>query len=183
MRPGSGKAKGSQYEREICVKLSLWVSEGTSTELFSRSSGSGSHATYKKKQGKQASQTGDITAVEPLGTPLTTKYFLECKFYRDLHLDSLIYGTPKDSSVLEFWTKTKEDAGFFYKRPIIIMRQNNKKDLMGIDWVTYDQMKTSNYGIKPLSSYPHRLLHLFFLEEFFKIVDPTIFTNLDFGGN
>jgi hypothetical protein len=180
LKPGAGKSKGGQYEREICVKLSLWVSEGVSTELFGRSSGSGSHATYKKKQGKQANQTGDITAVDPTGTPLTSKYFVECKFYRDLRLDSLIYGTPKDNSVLDFWGKTKEDAQFFHKRPIIIMRQNNKKDLIGTDWVTYDQMKYCNYAIRPLSSYPHRLLHLFFLDEFLKIVDPIVFVNFGF---
>lgn len=177
MRSGGSKKKGNKYEREICEKLSLWVSGGAENNLFYRSAGSGSVATNRKFNGLQANQTGDITSVDPTGTPLTSKYFLELKHYRDLQLDSLVYGTPKNDSLVEFWNKAKEDAEFFHKRPIIIARQNNKKDLIGIDWVTYDQMRECNYSIKPLASYPKHLLHLFFLEEFLKIVDPVVFTN------
>ncbi len=181
MKAGGGKRKGGSYEREICELLSLWVSEGVDTDLFWRSAGSGSRATNRKSRGLQANQTGDITSVDPKGTALTTKFFIECKFYKNLQLDSLIYGTPKDSSVLEFWTKTKEDSQFFHKRPIIIMRQNNKKDLIGLDWAIYDQMTACNYPLKPLASYPYRLLHLFFLDEFLEYVDPTIFINFEIG--
>lgn len=173
----NAKKKGSGYEREICVKLSLWVSDGTSTELFSRSAGSGSHATYKKKQGKQASQTGDITSVDSKGTSLTDKYFIECKFYRDLQLPSLIYGTPKNGTILEFWSKAKEDATYFGKGPIIIARQNNKRDLIGIDSTTKTRLKESNYIIQPLASFPQLNLHLYDMSLFFTMVDPKIFVS------
>lgn len=181
MKQGGGKRKGGAYEREICEVLSLWVSEGNDRDLFWRSAGSGSRATNRKSKGLQSNQTGDITSVDPRGTSLTSKFFIECKHYKNLQLDSLIYGTPKNNNILEFWAKVKEDSNFFGKRPIIIARQNSKKDLIGIDYVTKKALDDYHYSLPPVASFPLRFLHLYILEDFLQVVDPVVFINFEIG--
>lgn len=177
MKQGGGKSKGGAYERLVCEMLSLWMSHGTDSDWFWRTAGSGSRGTNRKSKGMQANQVGDIVAIDERGASLTNKFFIECKFYKNLQLDSLIYGTPKDGSILEFWNKTKADALFFGKKPMIIARQNNKKDLIGIDWVTKYVVGDDNHNLRPLASYPIRSLHLYLLEDFLKVVDPAILIN------
>lgn len=72
--------KGSPFEREICRKLSTWWSEGTRDDIFWRSAASGGRATVRSKLGKSTfGQYGDITAVDPIGQPLTRAICIECK--------------------------------------------------------------------------------------------------------
>jgi hypothetical protein len=179
LKQGGGKGKGGSYEREICEILSLWMSDGKDSDWFWRTAGSGSRGTNRKSKGMGANQVGDIVAVDEKGAPLTNQYFIECKHYKNLNLDSLIYGTPKNNSILEFWCKTQEDSFYFAKRPVIIARQNNKRDLIGVDQLTKNKLVLNNYWFAPLSSYPLLELHLYFLEDFLTIVDPVVFTNFE----
>lgn len=72
--------KGSPFEREICRRLSDWWSEGTRDDIFWRSAASGGRATVRTKRGKSTfGQYGDITAVDPVGQPLTRAVCIECK--------------------------------------------------------------------------------------------------------
>jgi len=45
MRKGGGKAKGASFERDICRRLSLWVSAGKQEDVFWRSAMSGGRST------------------------------------------------------------------------------------------------------------------------------------------
>jgi len=73
-------AKGSNFEREICRKLSLWYSKGTSDELFWRSAMSGGMATVRRKKGQTTTaHAGDITAVDDRGAELLKHCVIECK--------------------------------------------------------------------------------------------------------
>ena len=72
--------KGSTFEREICRKLSLWFTDGGRDDVFWRSSQSGGRAKTRSKFGKKTfGSYGDITAVDPIGLPLTQLCILECK--------------------------------------------------------------------------------------------------------
>lgn len=72
--------KGSTFEREICVQLSLWLSDYTRDDLFWRTATSGARATVRAKLKKTtAGGAGDIQATDPLGIPFISRYAIELK--------------------------------------------------------------------------------------------------------
>lgn len=124
MKSGGGKSKGSAFERLVCVKLSLWLSSGLHEDLLWRSSMSGGRATVAHAKGKRlAAQSGDISAIHELGMPLTNKFLLECKFYRDLEYSGLITGKGK---LIQFWNTACIEAERYSKEPMLIAKQNQK---------------------------------------------------------
>lgn len=74
-------AKGSQFERDICRKLSLWWTHGERDDVFWRSAGSGAMATSRMRtKGKSThGQHGDIHASDPVGEPLLKVCCFELK--------------------------------------------------------------------------------------------------------
>lgn len=119
----SGKAKGSEFEREVCKALSIWVSGGTHEDLFWRSAMSGGRATVGRKQGKNHQRhAGDISATSPEGHVLTDKWYVECKFYKDLAIQSaLLKGIGKLSM---FWREACEQATHYRRMPMLIAKEN-----------------------------------------------------------
>lgn len=121
MRVGGGKAKGASYEREVCTKLSLWVSKGKQRDLFWRSAMSGGRATVAAD--KLRHQAGDISAVAPKGHSLTDRFYVECKFLRDLKVPSFfLRGSGKLAS---FWLTACQEAAGYDRTPLLIAKQNN----------------------------------------------------------
>lgn len=122
MRKGGGKQKGSQFERDICKQLSLWISSDQREDIFWRSAMSGGRATISSSKGKSLiAQVGDISCIDPIGSKFAESFYCECKFYANLDYLGLLKDTGK---LLEFWldTKTKsEDCG---KNPLLIAKQN-----------------------------------------------------------
>lgn len=123
MIPGGGKAKGAGFERDVCKRLSLWVSGGTKEDCFWRSAMSGGRATVGARKGKDlARQAGDITAVAPEGHSLTDRYYVECKHVRNLQIDRFIVtGT---GNLAKFWATAQKEADRYGRVPMIIARQN-----------------------------------------------------------
>lgn len=119
MRKGGGKGKGSSFEREICVALSKWLTNGVSVDVFWRSAMSGGRATVAKGAVRQA---GDITAVATEGHILTDHYYIECKNYKDLNLDCLIKGK---GTLLTFWQTAQKEAAKYNRHPILIFKRNH----------------------------------------------------------
>lgn len=122
MKPGMGKQKGASFEREVCVMLSKWISNGIQEDIFWRSAMSGGRATVAHKKGvKLATQVGDITCIHPMGTNFTNTFAVECKFYADLNYQGLLTGKGK---LLAFWDEINEQAGRYGKYPMLFARQN-----------------------------------------------------------
>lgn len=119
----NSKGKGSAFEREVCRKLSLWITGDKRKDLFWRSAMSGGRATVAHRKGGQVRQSGDITAVAPEGHILDPCY-IECKFYRDLDITSFFL-TGK-GKLATFWRKTKKEAFKHEKAPWLIAKQNHK---------------------------------------------------------
>lgn len=72
--------KGSDFEREICKKLSVWWTGGGRDDVFWRSSQSGGRATQRSKKGLRTHGSyGDISAVDPVGEPLLKLFTIELK--------------------------------------------------------------------------------------------------------
>lgn len=118
------KQKGAAFEREVCGKLSIWVSGGERDDCFWRSAMSGGRATVRFKRGKATeAHTGDITATSSEGHAFLSKFIVECKHVRDLALvGAMLRGTGLLAS---FWTILEEEAVKHKRRPILIAKQNN----------------------------------------------------------
>lgn len=126
----TSKQKGAAFEREVCTKLSLWVTDGTQHDLFWRSAMSGGRATVAYRRGiKLQKQAGDIVATDRAGNDLLDLFIIECKFYKDLAVEQFIYQTM-DDSVWGWWLKLINEARKYKKAPIMIAKQNRRKILM-----------------------------------------------------
>jgi hypothetical protein len=122
MRKGGGKAKGASFERELCKRLSLWVSGGLREDLFWRSAMSGGRSTVAAKKGKSlGSQAGDISAVDAMGQPFVDTFFVEAKFYKKLDVLSFFFGRGE---LAKFWRTAKKESARYDKQPLLIAKQN-----------------------------------------------------------
>jgi hypothetical protein len=123
-RKGRGKIKGGRFEREICKRLSLWVSKGKRDDLFWRSAMSGGRATLQLRKGVvNKSQSGDMTAIAPEGYALCEECLFEYKFYTNLNIaEGLIKGTGE---LRKFWRETTKAAKHYGKKPVLIAKQNH----------------------------------------------------------
>lgn len=122
MKKGRGKHKGSQFEREICARLSLWVSGGRRRDVFWRTATSGGRATVHKKRGEKLRQSGDIGAVAPEGHCLTDKFYFELKAYRDLKLARFLLECAGPLGT--FWRSVCKEAESYGKFPVLIAKQD-----------------------------------------------------------
>ena len=105
MKAGGGKAKGSEFERQVCKTLSLWISDGERDDIFWRSAMSGGRATLAIKKGSiSTAHAGDITPTHSLGFEFLEQFMVECKFYKDLNVESLIFGTST-GEIYKFFDK------------------------------------------------------------------------------
>ena len=153
MKPGGGKQKGNSFENKIAKMLSLWLSKDIKADLFCRSPASGARATIQFKLGKDyAKQAGDIIATGMEGAVLTDKFMIECKHYKNLNLEGLIYDTK--AGVPEFWKKLLKECSDHRRLPFFVIRQNARPILLGL----------SSGGIK---YFP--LLHSHTLAYFYKV--------------
>lgn len=115
-----GKGKGSQFERDICRRLSHWWSENTRDDLFWRTAGSGARATSRGKKGKTTyGQSGDLAATDPAGFPLINLLTIELKrgYSKDSIMD--LFDRRQDAAIqcLECWIeqcrRSSSDAGTY----------------------------------------------------------------------
>ncbi len=125
MKPGAGKVKGGQFERDVCRILSLWITRGKRNDVFWRSAGSGSSATVASKKGKRGhSQLGDIVSVREEGNWFSDKFIVECKFYRDLQLGRLFTAKGANGFLYKTWVQLFKTALKHERIPLLIVKQN-----------------------------------------------------------
>ena len=116
------KNKGSSFERSICKRLSLWISNGTAEDCLWRSAMSGGRSTVAGKRGvKLSRQAGDISAVSPEGHALTDKFFVECKHVHKLDVQGLVTGK---GLLWSFWVEACSQAATYSKEPLLIAKQD-----------------------------------------------------------
>jgi hypothetical protein len=76
----NNKAKGSQFERDICKRLSKWWTSDARDDIFYRTGGSGGMATSRASKGKStANSAGDIGYLDGQGAPLLKAFTFELK--------------------------------------------------------------------------------------------------------
>ena len=142
------QSKGSQFEREIAVKLSLWVSHGQRRDIFWRTAMSGGRATVHRKKGSLYRQSGDICSVDLDGHSLTDVFYFELKHYKTLELPSF-FGRGK-GTLAKFWERAVDEAKFYRMKPVMIVKQNRfpvlwicQRSQLPKSWLRY----TQNWGI------------------------------------
>ena len=128
MRKGGGHAKGSDYERDVCRRLSRWVTNGEKDDVYWRSAMSGGMATRRKDTDSFIS--GDICAVREEGFALLRIFVIECKRVNDLHLHTLPY--DRQSNIFLFWRQACTQARRERRQPLLIARQDRFPELVGL---------------------------------------------------
>lgn len=122
MIPGAGKTKGAQFEREICVKLSLWLTHGQHKDILWRSAMSGGRATLGRRKGEMPKACGDICAVAPEGHAFSAAFYIECKHLKHIGFDGLI--KQEHSALSALINKTWDEAAKYNRKPLLILQQN-----------------------------------------------------------
>jgi hypothetical protein len=107
---GNRASKGSQYERDICIRLSLWWTYGRRDDIFWRSSGSGARAKIRGRRGKRTEgQCGDIAAIDPTGQPLIDMMTIEIKRgYSKQTIQDVLDRSPTHKS--QWWEEVVNQA-------------------------------------------------------------------------
>jgi len=177
-KPGSGKSKGSGFEREVASKLSLWFSEGERDDIFYRSHSSGGRFTMRGKTKKDtAYQSGDITCSDPCGKGLIDKWSIECKTgYGNWGVLDLLDSNQKITQLEQFFKQCQEDAMKCCKHPILIFRRPQRKICICIDkdYFLYLENLFGKYSDYLISIKPMNLMIVKF-EEFLEWTDPSQF--------
>jgi hypothetical protein len=138
-----GAIKGSSFERDICKKLSLFISEGSNTDYFWRTAGSGARWTVRNKKGLETyGQYGDICSTHPDSKFFTDIFCIELKSYKDINIWGLITGS--NNIIEDWWFKLNHNALELEKIPVLIVKQNNKPILWISDSVFKDSIESLN---------------------------------------
>lgn len=170
MRAGGGKAKGSQFEREICVILSKWITENKREDVFWRSALSGGRATVGAKSGKRhSSQVGDISCIHHSGSKFGEAFAVECKHYADLNYTGLLTGKGK---LLDFWNEIKAQALTHNKFPFLVARQNRMKAMVALESNGLDLLGLSYSDMLLMS--PPLDLNILQLDRFVELCTPFV---------
>lgn len=122
-RKGMGKSKGSSFERKVCSRLSLWVTNKKMKDVFWRSSMSGGRATVIRARGGENRQAGDICSVAPEGHVLTDFYFFECKHVRNIGLQAFILSGK--GPIAGWWKQACKQAKEHNREPVLIAKGNH----------------------------------------------------------
>lgn len=163
MNGAGSKAKGGEFERAVCKRLSLWMTRGLRDDLFWRSAMSGGRATVRFNRGaRNRTQAGDISAIDPIGERLTGQFLIECKAYKSLDLPGLFY-PQRSGGIVQFWDKCRKDAFKAGLSPMLVAKQNGFPIL-----VVVDQVGEARVGLTlPRAYYPAHEASVYFFEEDF----------------
>ncbi len=124
MGSSSCKEKGSGFEREMCRRMSLWLSGGETDDLIWRNKG---QPNRRIKGVRRLEQFGDAHSTDPRSEWFIKHFNLECKFYKDLDvLELLDKPEKKGREIFSFWEQACRDAKDSGDRvPMLIMKRNS----------------------------------------------------------
>jgi hypothetical protein len=156
MRPGGGKEKGSNYERDIGAKISLWISGGERKDLLCRTVLSGGQFTMSS-----SGNAGDLMGQHILAIPFCSKVIIECKSWKDLELVKFLVKEGELYKVGKTWW--------------LVCKQNRSSDLV---------FMSDNY-LPPVelsfNMFFNNTVFMFKLDDFLRVVSPATFTKIMIG--
>jgi hypothetical protein len=130
VKPGRGKQKGSEFERNICRELSLWISDGRYKNVFRRNT---------------FTQTGDLIVnpalkdekIRELALKFLDMFNVECKSYKNIDLLAELdvgEGRRKTTELESWWKQCCEDAVNSRKYSLLVIKRNRYKPYVVIDF-------------------------------------------------
>lgn len=143
----NGKSnKGSNYERELCKRLSLWWTADKRDDIFWRSSGSGARAKVRGRAGRNTQgQHGDMAATDPSGKAFIDAFTVEMKRgYSDSTIQDILDMPEKGGVQMyeDFFAQTiesYEQAGS--KSWLLITKRTRRRDLVWMPMTTYIDLR------------------------------------------
>ena len=180
--------KGGNYERQFAKQLSEWWTaeeKDPKDGIFWRTSNSGGRATVRGRVGKETKdQHGDITAIDPIGSPLLRFTCIECKRgYAGFSINDLIDKPEKakESKYAEWIDKAKScrrlSKSLFW---MLVVRRDRRLPIVLIPQDMKDELL--HFGSLLIRSHPHieiqvtikdkiEYIYCTTLDEFFRRVD------------
>lgn len=120
--------KGGSHERAIGKKLSLWISHGEKSDLFTRNVLSGGSFTHAAKKGIVRGTPGDLAAAHPAAYAFLQLFEVECKHWRDVHADAILW--MNKGELLRVLAKLETRAHASHRSFFLIARQNFRPDIV-----------------------------------------------------
>lgn len=173
MKSGGGKAKGSSFERDVCKKLTIWVTGNEKPYIFWRSPSSGAVATVSQS----SNISGDIIAVKEEGNFFTDIFSIECKDGYPQADTMKIFKHNKNDIIQEFWEQCIKDARTANKQGMLIFRKKGYPILVGIeDNTKISKIMKEKISVHQIISFNDELpkLTFFEFEVFFDKLDKKI---------
>lgn len=170
------KRKGGAFERDICGRLSMWITEGKSKDALWRSATSGGRSTMAVNKGEDAKeyQSSDISPVSKEAYLLLDVFSIECKHYKSLKFDQLLFSGT--SEIGKFWMQAKRDSKRANKEPMLIMKQNYYPTIIGVHVEVYNLFRSLH--LRERNNFPSALIStrlniaLMDFAQFLKVVRP-----------
>lgn len=155
-------SKGAAWERNICGRLSLWMSQMRRKDLFWRSAMSGGRATIDKSSHAMA---GDICAIHKLGARFLELFTIECKWRATFNVEASFFG--REGFLLRDWYQAYDQVAPG-REPLLMMKQNFKVELVG---TTAKGIEMLEHGgkIDLWVVFPGEDLYLFPLDSFLEL--------------
>jgi len=176
--------KGSQYERDISKKLSLWWTDNNDA-VFWRTSGSGARATMRAKKGKLTKyEYGDISFTDPIGKPLIDCFLIEVKkgYTKEIDVLGLVDGKKKEPLLLKWWIKAEKEKEFGDRlHSIVVFKRDSKKACAMFNEDLFDSIgmyegMTNSYLLR--IDVGVEILYVCCLDDFLSILTPKIVKRL-----
>jgi hypothetical protein len=133
LRKGMGNTKGGAFERDVAIKLSLWLTKGANHSLFSRNRGSGGAYTRATARGgriDEAGIPGDLASVYPQAYEFIRCFNVECKHYGDLWFTAFLMDLKGKSFLTQTIAHTRTQAEEGNKEWMVIAKENRIDTLL-----------------------------------------------------
>jgi hypothetical protein len=128
VKRGGGSNKGSSFERDICKRFSLWISENARDDIFWRTAGSGARATNRKRRGQTTCNSeGDMGCLDAEFSWFTDSVLIECKRgYNSWRIDDALMSKIPKGGVWAIWNRLAKDACESNKSPLLVLKQDRR---------------------------------------------------------
>lgn len=178
------KQKGSENERKIAKKLSLWFSDGKNPNIFWRSQSSGGRSTQLSKTNTPFNLSfGDIGLSSGEGESVLRCVSFELKHgYPELSIMGIL-DKKRNPLFLTFWDKLvlecekAEEAGWG-KEPLLIIQRNRCQPLVAMDYEFSHEMVLA-YGVPKVPAVIYcdtkRSIRIIRLDDFLSWIPPQFF--------
>ena len=138
-------AKGSNFERKMCKRFSLWWTDNKRDDVFWRTSQSGGRATERQKKNmKTAGGYGDMMATHEIAKPFENIFIMEFKkgYDKDVGVLILVDGKQKEPTLLKWWNKNEKiKTESNRKFGLIVFQRNRRRPCIVMTTSLFDQLE------------------------------------------